>query len=284
MKEKLKRFCSKSAVRTFSLLRELSYRALQPFDYTWLSVNGKNDLPPLHLRGRVGPLRSFETAASEFMVYLKIICQLDPSERVLDIGCGCGALALPLLEYLDSKSSYRGLDIDKGAIDWCRRKISARCPNFTFQHIDVRNGVYNPNGRYESDNYSLPLDDGMVDVILVKSVFTHLLPLSVDNYLSQVARLLAPSGRCLATFFLLNDRTEELARQKRAKLYFDFGEGSYRYAYETTPESAVAYRESDVRQLLYNHRLTLREPIHYGSWSGFESGLSYQDIMVITKV
>ena len=247
-------------------------------------MNGKNDLPPLYLRGRVGPLRSFETAAAEFMVYLKFICKLDPGERVLDIGCGCGALALPLLEYLDSKSIYQGLDIDKGAIDWCRRKISARCPNFIFQHIDVRNDVYNPKGRYESDDYSFPLEDGIFDVILVKSVFTHLLPLAVDNYLSEVARLLAPSGRCLATFFLLNDHSEELARQKRAKLYFDFGEGSYRYAYETTPESAVAYQEGHVIQLLHNHRLKLREPIHYGSWSGFGSGLSYQDIMVITKL
>jgi hypothetical protein len=88
---------SKSAVRTYSLLRELSYRALQPLDYAWLSVNGKNDLPPLYLRGRVGPLRSFETAAAEFMVYLKFICKLDPRERVPDIGCGCDALALPRL-------------------------------------------------------------------------------------------------------------------------------------------------------------------------------------------
>ena len=81
MKEELKRACSKRAVRTYSFLRDLSYRALQPFDYTWLSVNGKNDLPPLHLRGRVGPLRSFETAAAEFMVYLKFICKLDPQAK-----------------------------------------------------------------------------------------------------------------------------------------------------------------------------------------------------------
>jgi len=49
-----------------------------------------------------------------------------------------------------------------------------------------------------------------------------------------------------------------------------------------TPEHLVAQPENAVRGMAARQRLAIREPIHYGSWSG-RTGLSYQDIVVLGR-
>jgi len=252
-------------------------RALGPLDYVSRLLNGKRDLPPLHLRRYVGPLQSFETSGAEFTNYLRSIAELQPHERILDIGCGCGQMALHLQDYLDENGSYAGVDIHRPSIKWCQKKIASRRRNFEFAHIDVRNFTYNPTGVHPAETYRLPYEDASFDMILLKSVFTHMRPTEVSNYLAEVARLLGANGRCLATFFLLNDK------QEANTLAFNHGEGVWRYKYEHSPESAVAYEENFIMQLLDQHGLVLRQ-LRYGTWSGRKDGLSYQDIMIIQKI
>ena len=107
-------------------------------------------------------------------------------------------------------------------------------------------------------------------MILFKSVFTHLRPGEVENYLKEVSRLLKEDGRCLATFFLLNQEQELLAARGSNALKFNFGDEQWRYVYEHSPESACAYEENFILGLLKNHDLTLASPAYYGSWSGRE--------------
>jgi ubiquinone/menaquinone biosynthesis C-methylase UbiE len=271
-----------TAIKVLRAIRHGGLRALAPLDYVSRSLKGKRELPPLHLRRYVGPLRSFESSGAEFMSYLRLIAALQPHERILDIGCGCGQMALHLQTYLNQNGSYVGVDIHRPSIDWCRKKIASRLSNFEFAHIDVRNLTYNPAGIHPAETYRLPYEDGSFDVVLLKSVFTHMRPPEVSNYLGEVARLLNANGRCLVTFFLLNHEQAELAKQGANTLPFGYGEGVWRYRYEHSPESAVAYDESFVRQLLDQHGLVQRE-VFYGSWSGRKDGLSYQDLLLIQK-
>jgi len=266
---------------TISLLRSIRNAglvALGPFDYALRALNCKADLPPLHLRRYVGPLSSFESSGAEFMGYLRSLAGLQPSERVLDIGCGCGQMALHLKDYLDETGSYVGVDIHRPSIKWCRQKIARRHRNFQFAHIDVRNLAYNPNAAQPAEAYKFPFDDHSFDLILLKSVFTHMRPPEVSNYVSEVARLLKSDGRCLATFFLLND--EQAAIKDANDLQFDFGEGEWRYVHEHSPESAVAFDENFVMQLVEKYGLVVEKKI-YGRWSGREDGLSYQDMLLL---
>lgn len=261
--------------------RNLALLALSPFDYLTRALNDKTDLPPLHLRRYVGPLQSFESSGAEFMSYLRLLAELQPEERILDIGCGCGQMALHLKDYLNAKGGYVGVDINRPSIRWCEKKLSSRASNFQFAHIDVRSLAYNPNGIHRPEAYRFPYDDHSFDLILLKSVFTHMRPPEVDNYLGEVARLLKSKGRCLATFFLLNEKQEMLAREGRNSLRFEHGEGAWRYVHEHSPESAAAYDESYILELLAQHGLALKAPIYYGRWSGRSDGLSYQDILLI---
>lgn len=275
---------TRNIIKLLRSCRHVALRALGPVDYLARLLNNKTELPPLHLRRYVGPLRSFEASGAEFMEHLRSLAELRPDERVLDIGCGCGQMALHLKHYLDESGSYVGIDIHGPSIRWCQKRISSRRSNFQFKHIDVRNLAFNPTAKHEAENYQFPYDAHSFDLILLKSVFTHMRPAEVDNYVREVARLLTVKGRCLATFFLLNEEQAMLAREGKNALSFDYGEGVWRYRYEHSPESAVAYDESYVLELLEKHGLSLKAPIYYGHWSGRKDGLSFQDILLLERM
>lgn len=271
---------NRNTIKLLRAVRNAGLVALGPVDYLARVVKGKTDLPPLNLRRYVGPLQSFESSGTEFMEYLRTLARLRPDEHVLDIGCGCGQMALHLKNYLNKNGRYAGVDIHGPSIRWCEQKIARRHDNFHFAHIDVRNLAYNPNGAQPAEAYRFPFDDGSFDLILLKSVFTHMRPPEVSNYLSEVARLLKSDGRCLATFFLLNDEQAALAKKGANDLAFNFGAGEWRYVHEHSPESAVAYDESFVMQLVEKYGLAVEKRI-YGRWSGRGDGLSYQDILIL---
>ena len=217
------------------------------------------------------------------MTYLRLLVGLRPDESILDIGCGCGLMALYLKDYLNENGSYTGVDIHRPSVEWCRAHISKEHPNFRFQHIDVKSLAYNPRGEHSGSSFTFPYEPQSFDVILLKSVFTHLRPPEVENYLQEVARLLKQTGRCLATFFLLNEEQRMLAAKSQNVLNFSCGEEQWRYVYEHSPESAAAYDEDYVLDLLKRYGLSLQQPIHYGTWSGRKDGLSFQDMLVINR-
>jgi SAM-dependent methyltransferase len=192
-------------------------------------------------------------------------------------------MALHLEKYLSEKGNYVGVDIHRPSIRWCQKRIGRRRDNFQFARIDVRNQAYNPDGMHRGETYQFPFDEGSFDLILLKSVFTHMRPPEVSNYLREVARLLKSNGRCLATFFLLNTEQARLESEGANDLAFKYGEGVWRYRLEKSPESAVAYEESFVTRLIEEHGLALRGPISYGRWAGRNYGLSYQDILLLEK-
>lgn len=261
--------------------KKLLLKLLNPLDYASRVLNNKTHLPPLDLRWDVGPLKNFESSAAEFRVYLKMFAGLSPSSRVLDIGCGCGQIALELREELDSGGRYTGCDIHSAAIEWCKSNI--RDNRFSFFHIDVKNGMYNPQGTESATDFRFPIKEHF-DVILLKSVFTHLLTDEMENYLSQLNGLLADGGKCLATFFLLNDRQKKLAEQEKNSIHFHNHDGIVAFANARVPEAIVAFNEIKLLELFRKHRLEIIQSILYGSWAGDKSGLSHQDLVILQKL
>jgi SAM-dependent methyltransferase len=234
-------------------------------------------LPPKWLRD-VGP-SDFEETGKEFLGHFIELASLRPEECILEIGCGPGRMALPLVGYLN-EGRYVGVDVNARAIRWCRRSISSRSLRFDFHHADVVNSRYNPGGRILASDYVFPFGNSGFDFIFLTSVFTHMYPDDIRHYLHEIARLLRPKGRMLATFFLLNPYQQELAHQKRCAVDFRYGRGLYRIRDEAIPESAIAVEEEEVRNMLDEAQLKLLEPIRFGNWSGRKDGLSFQDIVL----
>jgi len=115
---------------------------------------------------------------------------LKPHERVLDIGCGVGRMAIPLTNYLISPGQYAGFDIVKEGIDWCQQNITPRFANFEFQFLDVYNGHYNPAGKLAANSVRFPYESDRFDFVFLTSVFTHMLADGIERYLCEVQRVL----------------------------------------------------------------------------------------------
>jgi ubiquinone/menaquinone biosynthesis C-methylase UbiE len=243
-------------------------------------------VPPAHLRVLVGPFSNayyYQVVAEEFMKYFKNICGLKPNENVLDVGCGCGQMAAALTGYLDKSAIYEGFDIIGTLINWCEKNISAKYPNFHFELADVFNGSFNPNGRYTAATYKFPYKDQSFNFIFLKSVFTHMLPEDLENYLSEIARVMKSGGRCLISYFLLNTESLKFIEAKSSTLDFKHVFGIYRTINEAAPEEAVAYNEEYVHNLYSKFGLQIIEPVHYGSWCGRRNFLSYQDMVIASR-
>ncbi len=270
------------AIRLLTAVRSGFLYLIEPLDYLGRFINGKKDLPPLGLRRYAGPLSSLESSGAEFLAYLKLLCRISPHTRILDIGCGFGLMALYLKDYLKPPGSYTGMDINRRAIKWAQKAIARKHPNFYFLHLDVRNTAYNPLGKFAAEEVPFPFHDGSFGCILFRSVFTYMRSAEVQNYLAEVARLLAPQGVCLAIFFLLNETQEELHAKGLNAIDFRFGDGLWRYAWREMPELAVAFSEKELHKMLDEAGLEVKR-ICYGTWSGREEGLSYQDMVIVRK-
>ncbi len=238
-------------------------------------------LPPKDLRLSVGG--SFKAIGTEFFRYFIEIAGLQPDEAVLDVGCGVGRMAVPLTQYLSDRGRYEGFDIVESGITWCQSVISHRYPNFQFQRADLYNQYYNPTGQEQANTYRFPYSDNCFDFVFLTSVFTHILPDGIDNYLREISRVLKPGGRGLITAFLLNEDSLSCLESGLSTLELPEIFDNYRLADKTFPESAVAYEERFFLELAEQVGLKVNSPVYYGSWCGREDFLSVQDILLISK-
>lgn len=254
-----------------------------PADTLDLALGRRDPLCPS--RGRMfDGAATFREIGREFLGHLRELGGLQPSARVLDVGSGIGRLAIPLTAYLNPRGSYTGLDVTRSDIEWCRRSITSRYPNFRFEHADVFNSEYNPDSSHPAEKYSFPFPSESYDMVCAVSLFTHLLERAAARYAAEASRVLVPQGVLFLTLFLLNPESLEGMRTSGNGYHFEHRLGSAAVRDPATPEAAVAYDEAEVRSSLQAVGLTVQEPIHYGSWSGRQQALTFQDIVVARKV
>ena len=247
--------------------------------------NGEEISPPEWLAELAGR-GSFAEIGEEVVGYLTELCDLEPGSRVLDVGCGAGRVAIRLTKFLSPEGRYEGVDILPWAVDWCKKEITSRHPNFSFQHADVLNAQYYPDGLVPPRDYRFPYDSHQFDVVCASSLFTHMLPDALEQYLSEIGRVLKKGGRALMTFYLLNDESLRSVEAGEVDERFRFRHpvGSCRVTYEEAPEAAVAHSEEFVLQASERSGLRVVGPIHYGQWSGCDRFLTWQDVIVAERV
>jgi SAM-dependent methyltransferase len=263
------------------MLRHMKGALSDLADFVARMATGRWNLPPRRLRD-VGS-GDFAAIGDELLGHFIQLGGLAPSHRVLEIGCGCGRMALPLVGYLRANGTYVGMDVQRAPVEWCARRISRRHKDFRFFHADIYNARYNPAGTLQVGDYTFPFDDAAFDFVILTSVFTHLLPDGFERYVREIVRLLKPRGTLFATFFLLNEAQQAAASARQSEMVFPFAHDVYRVADAAIPETAVAYDEAYVRGYFARFGLKIKEPIAYGTWSGRPQGRSFQDIVVASK-
>ena len=195
---------------------------------------------------------------------------LRPDDTLLDIGCGQGRMARPLVGYLTG-GRYEGFDIDARAVAWCREAYHD-VPRFAFTHADVFNARYNPGGA--TGDYRFPFPDGLFDAALSTSVFTHMLEADIAHYLRELSRVLEPDGFTLVTAFLKGEGPGELG----------FGHVLGANSWTTVPEipeAAVAVSETWWRDTVAAAGLRVESLARGSCWGG--EGGNMQDVMVLRR-
>ena len=197
---------------------------------------------------------------------------LEAGMAILEIGCGIGRDALQLAGILDARGRYIGVDVTRDSIDWCRRNITPRHPNFSFHHVDARHELYNPFGARTTLDFVLPAEDASVDRVMLGSVFTHLFEHELLHYMKEIRRVLKPGGLAYATFFLYSEETIAAARRTDLtpfKLRFEHARGEGCYINDPAyPTGAVAYTDAAMRRIIGAAGLRLERPYLKGWWSG----------------
>jgi ubiquinone/menaquinone biosynthesis C-methylase UbiE len=125
--------------------------------------------------------------------------QIQPSERVIDVGCGAGAALAPAAE---RAASAVGVELSPAMAERAR----AAAPS-----ADVRVG----------DATSLDFDDGSFDVVL--SAFTVFFMPDPTAALQEWRRVLAPGGRIALSAWAGGDPRWDFERQIRRSYMSEFG-------------------------------------------------------------
>lgn len=227
----------------------------------------------------------FREQGRRFVRLLRDLACLRPDHTVLDVGSGIGRLAVALTEYLSPEGHYEGFDVVRKGVDWCDSHITPRFPNFSFRFVNLRNDLYNHDTKDEARNYAFPYGDNTFDCVVLTSVFTHMMPADVENYIGQINRVMKPSGKCLATFFIVDDDVRKQMEQGKAYFRFTNDYKSYLLLSDKVKEANIAYPIETIWQFARQHGLTI-EQSYRGSWTGLvpeAQARDFQDILIFSK-
>jgi len=216
----------------------------------------------------------------EYLGHYVNIGGLKPTDRVLDIGCGIGRMAVPLTQYLDpGVAFYEGVDPVNEGIEWCVQNITSDHPHFRFCRVDVAHELYNPGGMIPGREIVLPFAGAKFDFITMVSVATHLPADEIAAYAREVMRLLAPGGRLFLTAFLV--APEDLDRANARPRFLKGKDAGSWIADPAAPLGAIGFDAGLVESLVRRAGLDISR-ISLGHWRGIES-THYQDIIIAVK-
>jgi ubiquinone/menaquinone biosynthesis C-methylase UbiE len=143
---------------------------------------GDRYVPALGLRALTGlydPVVRLTTREGAFKSRLLERAGLQPGERVLDLGCGTGTLAIQA-KRRQPDAEIVGLDGDPEVLGRARRKAAAAGVEVDFD---------------EGYSTELPYGDSSFDVVLSTLFFHHLTGSDKRRTAGEVLRVLKPGGR-----------------------------------------------------------------------------------------
>jgi SAM-dependent methyltransferase len=243
-----------------------------------------SELPPLWMMNTIGSHSSehFKNAGGWAFVELVRRGNVTSSSRVVDIGSGCGRLALPF-SFLIKNGAYFGTDVFEDGINWCTTNITTRNSACKFFLQSVKNSYYFGGEVKPSETLSLNFaDTGSIDFVFAVSVFTHLVEADAQRYLHEIARCLKSDGVAHVTCFIIDRSFSSfVARTGLHTAVRAVSEGHYQ-AY-SGQDFFGGYDASRWQQLVTAADLEIAgfDP---GTWAEKAGALHYQDTFILTKL
>ena len=113
-----------------------------------------------------------------------------PYSKVLEIGCGCLHLAVPLLQYLE-ESNYVGVDPN----EWLRN--SAMRDESVAQLMQDKRATFLTRDDFDASSLGIAFD-----LVFAHSVMSHFAHWQLEVFLRNTSKVLAPRGKIIASMAL----------------------------------------------------------------------------------
>jgi ubiquinone/menaquinone biosynthesis C-methylase UbiE len=124
------------------------------------------------------PVVALSSREKVFREQLLAQAEINPGDRVLDLGCGTGSFAI-LLKTRYPTASVTGLDCDPDILIQAKKKTVTAGVDITFD---------------ESMSYSTPYTEGEFDTVFSSLFFHHLKSVEKVRTIKEVYRVLKPGG------------------------------------------------------------------------------------------
>jgi SAM-dependent methyltransferase len=250
--------------------------------------------PTRDLRTVIGApdLVEYALTGYEFSLYLKILAGLKSYHNVLEVGCGCGRVAGFLLGTIKDPGSYDGFDVVPALIEDATRRLAPFNDRFHFRTFDIYNKFYNPSeSALKAGSFVFPYPENHYDIVFLVSVFTHIMPQGLKNYIQQISTVLKSGGKCLSTFFLLSNmpgegdlwKTEKIT-QELTRMPLEEDNEFFKVKNPERPEDMIAFDLPYIDKLFLSAQMQRESEPYYGLWSGNPQFISYQDLVVYKKI
>lgn len=243
-------------------------------------------IPPASLCAGLGPFEDparFLESGRETLELARRICGIRPDSRFLDVGCGCGRIALAMLDFLAPEGAYVGFDVNSECIDWCVEHIEAQDRRFHFEHVDVQSASYNIGGAITAENFVFPYADDSFGCAFVSSVFTHMEEGGIDRYLSEIGRVIAPDGSVVVSLLLVNSSTVEAVKREKTLFLFKHRLGPNSWTIDQlNPLDGVGISEAWFLLLAPKHGFHVAS-IEYGKWREVRSWAVQHDWLCLRR-
>jgi hypothetical protein len=189
---------------------------------------------------------------------------------------------------LQDGSRYVGVDIVSGLVEFGRKFITPRYPEFKFLLLDQGNFTYDAwrskGGLVDLEKLSQAQPESSVDFAISISLFTHLDYAPALEILNAIRWMLGPRGQAFVTVFVLDDKARQGIHGSRSCFGFTHRTPSGKLHSEKLedPTYAVAYEIGQLEELVQSAGLTLDRWIR-GYWSSGSTGETFQDALLLRK-
>jgi len=175
----------------FDCLRDYNSRIVCYLD----NIDGHQDELLIKQGFRTGYVKSWQTERIAFLEIDKI----NSSKKILDIGCGYGALGSALSRFVDE---YHGVDISSYIINAGREAM---------KHAKISNVFLSI-----TKDFLETFEDNNFDIVNASAVFIHITKEYMNEYVRQMALKLKHGGKCICHFFITvdNNKREAVAHDK----------------------------------------------------------------------